>query len=381
MKKIRRCFIVVLLGYAFQAGAWGPICHYLIAKEVASQMSGLPAGIENYANLPDYAENKRFDFDLWPTYLGLENTTEFCWSHGVISETVHNLGAIDIHEVCTDGRRPGFVMRELLINKVRAFRYTDPVEKLAAMNTVNGFIAHNSADREVHFDYFSKGTDQLWIVHHGLKETYAEYDRLMRSAFGGNPSLMFDINGNINRSAFAAGTMLDVQDTVAGIPFIGTTGAEIEATARLMRLGQMVYRKNRRVWHTNDEDKYKVQDLSEIIAMLNDRKVKQNLLDGVNYWSRYQWATWKTEIPYSPDLPLIDTKDENGYVTEGSVPENLQDEYMQLVAWYSWSHNNRASGDPEYWDDGEINIHFNTAIQKVMNTPQLGSAADLEPQG
>ena len=120
-----RSGVAVGILVASNAGAWMPIAHYCIAKEAAQTTANVPAGVERYAGLPDYHENT----DLIYLKMRVENTPEFCWSHGVIS---HDYSGDITLTFPNDGRDPEDVLYSLLRYKLASARFADPVVKLAA---------------------------------------------------------------------------------------------------------------------------------------------------------------------------------------------------------------------------------------------------------
>jgi hypothetical protein len=367
---------------ASSAGAWMPVAHYCIAKEAAQTTANAPAGVERYAGLPDYHENT----DLIYLKMRVENTPEFCWSHGVIS---HDYSGDITLTFPNDGRAPEDALYSLLRDNLASARFADPVVKLAAMNTVNGFIAHNTADRVVHFTYFGHGSKDNWYYHHGLKEVYAEYYLLKRIAFNG-ADIVFDAGGNVHRSAFLAGTLLSGTDTYQGIPFATpATGTPVEvdtaldATARLMRLGQMVHRKNRRIWHETNDSRLEVATVSVLKGQLEEASQKQNEQGSKTYWQRTMWTD---ERMWTAFFGLLDVKKQTGTAADGTVyetkddtPTSLQSEYDILLTWYRWARHCNPPGSVSYWDDNEIWSKYGASRDAVKGA--LKTVAELEPQG
>ena len=183
--------------------AWNPIAHYLITRAAAKQMGIHDPNhrVEDYANLPDYEDSKKWNFfDANEVGLGQQITRKFCWSHAVIDKGILDVSdTIKINsEPCKlvapakptypdDGRYPGPVMKELITKKLdlRGIDYGSD-KHWDLMNTVNGFRSHNAADRIVHFDWFHGAEEEYsnefrkeaWIAQHGLKEVWADYQIL-----------------------------------------------------------------------------------------------------------------------------------------------------------------------------------------------------------
>ena len=90
--------------------AWSPVAHYYIAKE-ASLLKAVPPGVEEYASLPDYEEN-RYHWFVPP--IGVMRAL-WCWSHGTQGAGSVLSGPIRYPKKPTypdDGRYPGQDQRD-----------------------------------------------------------------------------------------------------------------------------------------------------------------------------------------------------------------------------------------------------------------------------
>lgn len=356
---------------ASRAGAWMPICHYLIAQEARATRVDVTLPVENYASLPDYHINIAWNPDVMPPWLGIENAPAFCWSHGVITEHVGVLSWSGIDwgmcklDYGADMRMPEVAMESFLVHKLCKGRFADQTEKNAAKCTVNGFIAHNRADAEVHFNFFGQETHMNWVVHHGLKETYAEYYVLAWKRYGSNPAALFNSSQGID----VAGASSPLP--AGGIPAAGTLPAETAAAARLMHMGQLAYQKNRYKWSVSDPDPFVVQDADDIAETIAEAA------EDLRLWSKPRWGKWTFGVVrLAPTQTWVDGSGAT-HETENDAPENLQDEYQQLYQWYLWS---RAAGSGVVaWDDTVIQGRFDDSVNAVSGA--LKADATLEPQG
>lgn len=374
--------IVLLLSAVLPARGWYVIGHYLSALEASKLRSDVPSGIERYANLPDYHDNKQF---VWYVVKFI-NTPQFCWSHGLVSSGSY--GGITLTNA-NDGREPGAVMAELLRSKISTNVFADEGTKLAAKNTINGFLAHNAADAIVHFNFYPQSSTTNWIVHHGFKEIYAEYLLLKEKAFSGDGAAMFDNYGCVNRLHFAAESLLNTTDTALGIPYLTDSPRETDMTARMMCLSQRVLQKNRGLWREGwaVNSTYVADDVARITKDLNKAEALQNYFadwtsEGVyvtgTYWQRAPWAVWEPLI-----TPTYSYQVSNGSVavttyTTNGPPANLRMEYQQLCGWYAWSQQTQSPGSAQRWDDAAIKQRYDDSVVAIKNA--IRSGEDLNPQ-
>jgi hypothetical protein len=206
--------------------------------------------------------------------------------------------------------------------------------------------------------------------------------------FGGQ-DIAFDTAGNVDRSAFWAGTLLSGTDTHSGIPFATPatgTPAEVEtaldATARLMRLGQMVHRKNRRIWHETNDSRLEVATVSLLKGQLDEASRKQNEQGGETYWQRTVWTDermWTLWLGLDVESQTGTAVDGTVYQTQDDTPTSLQSEYAILLTWYDWARHCNPPGYVSHWDDDEIWTRYQTSRDAVRGA--LKTVAELEPQG
>ncbi len=298
--------------------AWGPIAHYVITKEALGNEGVTMAP---YANLPD----------AWPSQTGLlgwlDTGIYFRWSHGVIDHGHYNLyiGTAWVPKKPTypdDGRYPGQVMKELLDNKLdnSGGKWGDS----AILRLVQkGFRAHNAADRIVHWDFFLGAHDALtnsekieaWTVHHGLKETWAEY-MILEQQYPSN-TISFQDNGSIAPPNSCQSL---------GIPNLN---GNVTYMAKLLRTAQGVYRKNRTRHRVSvgDEDYYSFtpQATSEIATLIQNFNT-----DLQRHFNKSHWAIWEAaNINFVSDY-VISKPDGSTRPVTFETPNTLEDEYELL---------------------------------------------------
>jgi hypothetical protein len=367
-----RSGVAVGILMASDAGAWMAICHYLIAKEARDARLDVTLPVEDYASLPDYHSNIAWNPDVMPPWLGVENAPEFCWSHGLITEHVGvfswsgmEWGMVKLH-YGADGRMPEDAMESLLVHKLRKGRFANQSAKDAAKCTINGFIAHNRADAVVHFGFFGQETHLNWVVHHGLKETYAEYHVLAWKRYGGNCAALFNPSHTIDLAAATPSL------PAGGIPAAGTLPAETAAAAQLMHMGQLAYRKNRYKWSVSDPDPFVVKGPDDIAGTI------AHAAEDFRLWSKPRWGKWAyLGIRLAPTRTWVDGSGTT-QETENEPPDSLEEEYQQLLEWYEWSQA-MCSGDVARWDNQAIRDRFDSSVGVVQGA--LKSDAALEPQG
>lgn len=378
MRMINKAAVVmaiVIMGIGLRSAcAWNPVIHYLTAEEVK-------VGLGKYANLPDYHDNKGAPIFIFAgSLLKLKNTPEFCWSHGVISSNIAPTLITNTRlwlDYQPDNGEPGSVMAELVKNKICTNRFLTLENRTAVAGTINGFRAHNAADRVVHFNFFIQDSQENWVVHHGWKEIYAEYLMLRINAFGNNTDLMFtSTGGNINRGAFATNSLLYPSETLDGIPFLTASDDETKMTAKLMCLAQQVYQKNRQIWNRDlTLGPFGAATVNTIKSDLLNAREEQNVKSGKTYWERDQWGIWtKAGVTV-----LVGWGGSSAYTNAAGPqlaqrwpgPSSLKGEYEQLLGWYEWSRATHTNGAAQYWDNDQIQFKYDksvTTINDVVKT-------------
>lgn len=250
--RFRAVLIVLVVAVAFSIArpisAWWPIAHYEISRQ------SLGPEIAKYSQLPDYA-------DSWLYLQGLELfdiNQYFCWGHGAID--MGDCVDLEIAPAAPmypdDGRYPGPVMWKL-IQKLRSG--TAEMEKAA-----RGMVAHNAADRAVHFNFFlgpelyhlTPHAAWIWLQHHRRKERWADYWVFIKNYYDGDPDAAFEAGGGLKVS----GTPL-----ASGLPLC-TANNDI---AKIMRLGQLVYRRNGR--------RFDFTDLLQGLSVQSTQEIKDSL--------------------------------------------------------------------------------------------------------
>jgi len=311
--------VSVFIFLSLPSQAWGPLAHYIITKEALGASGEVVAP---YSNLPD----------AWPSQTGLlawlDTGIYFRWSHGVIDHGHYNayLGTVWLPKIPTfpepdDGRYPGVVMKELLEYKIDNSRGKwGNVEKLRLVQ--KGFRAHNAADKEVHWGFFLGATDAMttserqeaWTVHHGLKETWAEYLILERQ-YPSN-TISFHSDGSI----IPPGSCLSL-----GLPDLN---ANVSYMAKLLRTAQGAYRKNRtrhRVSEGDEDYGFTPQSASEISTLLQDFNAELLV-----HFSKSNWATWEAvNINFVSDY-VKDNGDGTTTTISFDTPNTLEAEYVLL---------------------------------------------------
>lgn len=270
--------IALLLLYCFPTlYGWCPIAHYEITKA-----AGYPE-IAKYAQLPGYTDSwKTVQFTSWDGLFDICDISYlFCWSHAVQDAGAVHSGLVPLIPFYSDdGRYPGRNMWTLIDKKLANLNSTDKAEMI---KTAKGFIAHNAADRPVHWSYFKGATEndsslgisaELWSVHHAKKERWADYWIYIENNFGGDANSAFDKKGKlILKGDYASSN---------GVP----TTSSSDGMAGIMRLSQIVYRKNRRATEKDDSSgSLSVQSVKDIKKSVNDKIVKA--LKGKNFNKTY----------------------------------------------------------------------------------------------
>ncbi|MBD3183491.1 hypothetical protein GF312_14445 [Candidatus Poribacteria bacterium] len=419
--------LVVICMMLTEAFGWCPIAHYLIAREAATQkgIRDKDHPLEHYANLPDYEPSKELSVVQG---VGQKVTDYFCWSHGVIDKGLHRTSLIivlpKVPEYADDGRYPGPVMKSLITEKLdlrgiafKGDRHWD------LMNTVNGFRVHNAADRVVHFEFF-KGAEEdylmddylkkeAWIIHHGLKEVYADYlllrdygykkdntgtDPLLRpeNYLDAGHKLTFSDStppGYPSHYSVWVDKEEDIQRTIENHesnPYVshiktehvrllntnadafilwGDTGVKslgFKGNAALMNLAQKISRKNRRNLHAWGNPEYvNVQTIEEINEILETSDEAKHVLD---LFSLHHWATW--EHPVVTDLTDIEYEDTNGNTIrmDNPTPMGHKAEYERLLDVYTFLRDRRKYSKDHCpvwteWKVEEIDLRYKDAIK------------------
>ena len=416
-------FFSLLMKYAF---GWCPIAHYLIAREAAKQkgIRDKDHPLEHYANLPDYEPSKELSVVQG---VGQKVTDYFCWSHGVIDKGLHRTSLIivlpKVPEYADDGRYPGPVMKSLITEKLdlrgiafKGDRHWD------LMNTVNGFRVHNAADRVVHFEFF-KGAEEdylmdddlkkeAWIIHHGLKEVYADY--LLLEEYG------YDIEDALsNPNSYKIEYKLSFLDpTPPGAPtsynvwvdkeeniqstiemheshpyvehiktenfnllntnaeaFIlwGDTGVKslgFKGNAALMNLAQKISRKNRRNLHASGNPEYvNVQTIEEINEILRTSDEAKHVLD---LFSLHHWATWEHPVvPDLTDLEYVIDDDGTKVRMDNPTPLGHRAEYEHLLEVATFLKERRDNSINHYpvwteWHDEYIFDKYDKSVENAI---------------
>jgi hypothetical protein len=155
------CYL--LIG-GYRVFAWGSFAHY----------QGAPAGLHGQINLPDIAPSRG------QILLDLEVTEWFGWGHCCQRMGVTNVGPVVIPMTPTSyGSPAGIELAEwdmyILYQKMSAeHRASENGDMI--LQTARGWLAHNVMDSFVHFSYFLGGTANNWLVQHGTKESWADYE-------------------------------------------------------------------------------------------------------------------------------------------------------------------------------------------------------------
>ena len=338
--------------------SWGPIAHYIITKEALGSEG---VTVAPYANLPD----------AWPSQTGLlawlDTGVYFRWSHGVIDHGHYNayIGTVWLPKKPTfpdDGRYPGQIMKKLIEHKINnSIGKWGNIEKLRLVQ--KGFRAHNAADRIVHWEFFLGAIDvmttsekiEAWTVHHGLKETWAEY--LILADQYPSKTIIFHSDGFI----VPPQTCLSL-----GIPNLS---GNINAMAKLLRLAQRVHRKNR-IRHFesgNDEDyQFTPQTESEIAALI--QAADTNLS---THFNKTNWAKWEAvNVNFLSDY-LRDNGDGTTTTVSFDTPRTLQDEFELLLQAREKFENETAflthrQNIGFIWNKNDLASRFNSSKTKVQ---------------
>lgn len=321
MIRMNKAFAIIALNLLLchAASAWGPIAHYIITKEALGTNN---AGVAPYSNLPD-AWSSQEGLLAW-----LDTGIYFRWSHGVIDHGHYNayIGTVWLPKIPTfpqpdDGRYPGMVMKELIEHKIdnSSGKWGD-LENLRLVQ--KGFRAHNAADREVHWGFFLGAADDMttserkeaWTVHHGLKETWAEY-LILEQQYPTN-TIAFNSDGSIAQPSSCQSL---------GMPDLN---ASVASMAKLLRTAQGVYRKNRTRHRVSDGDEdysFTPQSTSKIATLIQNFNT-----DLLGHFNKSHWAAWEAvNINFVSDY-IKSNPDGSTTTVTFETPNTLEAEYILL---------------------------------------------------
>ncbi len=394
--------------------AWGPVAHSLITREAAKD-AGKPVGIRYYASLPDYVDSHAISFWSW----GAVVAPVFQWGHaaqglGVFDRSGFNCPYIPVE--AKDGRRPGLVMYELVQNKLDI---TDEQRKRLLL-TAYGFIAHNAADRVIHYEYatgvpksdceapgYSEQYSHLlggdgsggappasatpaaaWALDHGMKEVWIEYELLLGKVLGAedHEKLFVTAEGADCEGAIDIFTDPTRNKLVEYFPWNQSAAEEdlpprlrFKGSAKLMHLAQLVHRKNRRRLGYAGEEQLSVQEASVIREEI---EAKRQNMHAFFLPSHSPWGKWQGEIPivgwpvdvldnteetikYYP----WDSEDETWSSTAEDLPtgppSNNLEEYRRLQGYAQFSIDQKTGW--RVWDTQEIGSRYNSAVDAVRD--------------
>jgi hypothetical protein len=414
------------------AYAWCPIAHYIIAKFVRYEKGiSYPAGykfrLEHYSNLPDYIDSQKFGMGDGAS-AGKVLTMAFCWSHGAQDTgnsivglftkadgyLSYNLIAPDCPIYPDDGRYPGFVMKELITKKLNLPTITpnSPLH-MKLIDTTNGFRVHNASDRQVHFGYFLAAQDSLtfdqnaeiWVVHHGLKEVWADYVLLHFYGFTDHmPDYSSSPNININCDKFVLfndgiedrnNAFPDSAPVLKGHRFaFADPCLGFQGSAPLMHFAQCVYRKNRRSMKADKEcDSYEVESVESIKAQIENSDESNHV---TQLFTKAPWATWEysenehlvrllkgiaerelIDIEYSYLDPTTGALEKEGYNVP-VVPTTHSAEWNELLRLKDFLQRRYASAGASMntvWSNSSVrsksNASIDTSKEWVYSTSQL----------
>ena len=316
----RLLMMFVLLLCSSRVLGWGPLAHWLIAKDTLGKEAA------PFANLPDAWESQEEIITYFTTGL------HFRWSHGVIDcgrlyQLAGTVAVPRTPEYADDGRRPEEAMAALLKDRLdlSGGRWGD---RKTLELVRDGFLAHNLADRRVHWGVFLGGRekasdnvtltswDQLeeWAVHHGLKEVWAEF--LLLEKLYPDERIVFQADGSVAPPK---------ECPSLGIPSLDSRCADM---ARLLRLSQQVFRKGRAQHCRRDGEvtfEFEVQSRVEIETLL--RQFNAELL---GHFSKRCWGIWEgMNVNFVSDYVTVNEHGEP-VTCVFDTPGTLQEEYRQL---------------------------------------------------
>lgn len=353
--------------------AWCPIAHYVMARTSLGNTSA------RFANLPDAWESQNYSFPLSITI-----SPYFCWSHGVISQGTYSEKTMSPRiplrpEYGDDGREPGEAMLHFVENLLdfsdRAWGSQDVLREACL-----GFIAHNAADRHVHWSVFQAGVQgstreriEAWTIHHGLKETWADFlilESLYPPNQEGRRCISFNDDGSISPPPSLVPTVnpqasgSNGKELSSPLAFAGPGNGRpeiLEPLAKLLRLSQMTYNKNRcRTSVVNDDEiGLGVQSESQIVNLL---RAQNNLLN--NLFTARHWGIWElsgTGYNFVQDIPKVPVIYPDGKIrtTDFDTPASLKVEYQLLTYLAEWY--------PQ-WDITEIRTFYTQSDNNIRTT-------------
>ena len=283
-----------------------------------------------------------------------------------------------------------------------------------------GFTAHNKADKVVHWQYFmapistpipdelkfllrespeseivlqtDEDRREAWTIHHGLKESWAEYV-IFAAIVLNKPDITyedFDTNGKLKmerRKANGENETLPTEDLpVLTIPHLSDNGynnQKINALARLLQLAQAIYCKNRMVRSTEHTDRTGVviqseATIKELLRVQNERLA--------NYFNLASWTMWEATLTtdggfaINTQLNFVDGEAiiQVGPGIAGTVTHEYEDPENQMTDWlmlefleeerFAKTRKDNNGNDiplqvlPAYqWDRGDLLLKFNEA--------------------
>lgn len=300
-------FAIIVLSISMPIMAWGPVAHFMITKKAGF------ADVAQYAQMPDYASD-------W--ILAGQN---FCWAHGVQNTSTGLIPEVPSYP--DQGQYPGpDMLRYISMNSSEAYisQNSQDMRSIAL-----GFIAHNAADRPVHWKWFlgwqgQWGTESnaynRWRSEHKDKERFSEYCVLINEVGAGNPDQFFNMivprlgdydptkpnNGfDVPEDANPGG------EVSVNLPFLQEL---TEPMAYIMQISQKIHRKNRYSWKDPAliQEVIKPQTKDDIISNYH-----KEVSVGLNLrFSRTEWnelliksRRWNLGFPpgeqFNPNFPPV----------------------------------------------------------------------------
>lgn len=269
-------YIIVLFLTSLQSAfslPWLGIAHYEITKAAGSDYYFYAKN----SQIADYEPNMYLGKFDWGVFVFGDIPKGFLWTHATqycgyipVNAILFLEGRLPIAPAGypDDGRYPGPDMLEFIEKKIKNPPEGD--EKLICKDAFMGWVAHNAADRVVHYNYFLgyrpdlDGDDVvdgafIWLDHHKKKEQLSEYMIYFYLYFGGTPT--FSSDGKIILVAEYA--------SEHGTPCYSYIG---ETIAKYTILSQKVYRKNR---YGRNKDSSDVVTSIEKIKQLHTEEVSK----------------------------------------------------------------------------------------------------------
>jgi hypothetical protein len=306
------------------------------------------------------------------------------------------------------------VMKDLITTKLllpKVAQNSD--EHWDLMNTVNGFRAHNAADRIVHFSFFrsaledmtSKMRAEAWVIHHNFKEPWADY--ILLEQYGYSDKQLhykhryrvryfnhFPQNSAVkpveketwfetedaaeacHQEKLKERTFIELRsfefiDTeVPQFTLWGDTGVKnlgFKGNAELMHRAQLVFRKNRRSLATYSDSEYlSVQSVEDLKEKLDPAKNGEADFT-MNLFSHCPWALWYH--PFTGNLAVLDYRDENKetHSLELSTPIGHEREIYQLnrIRMFLEERKERSGEDGfewTLWTREEVFKHYDKSV-------------------